>query len=121
MVYSLDMSTAPPCFHVLTHAFPPARAYGLQHLSRRLLDRGRYLSARLAGRHDDLLRHQPGERRGGRPVPQAAAELARAAACPPDDIAAITAAIHAAEGPGDITGRRLHRVPAQHQDRKSVG
>src|SRR3546814_11216869 len=54
---------------------------------------------------------------GGQPVPQAAAELARAAARPPDDVAApissSAAAIHAAECPGDIAGRRLHRIPAQ--------
>src|SRR3546814_2374576 len=51
------------------------------------------------------------------PVPQAAAERARAAARPPDDVAApissSAAAIHAAECPGDIAGRRLHRIPAQ--------
>src|SRR3546814_8601546 len=73
-----------------------------QHLARRFLDLGRDLAARLRGRHHDLFGDEVRDDRRRQPVPQAAAEFARVAARPPDDVAALSAAIHAAERPGDI-------------------
>src|SRR3546814_9003187 len=57
--------------------------------------------------------------RGGRqPIPQPAAEFARVAARPPHHVAppfaGAVAAVHPAEGPGDIARRGLQLVPADH-------